>query len=122
GDIARFPDAYSGEPIRVEHWQVAERQGQTAAANLLGRRERFADVPFFWSQHYDVQISFVGSGRGWEEARLAGSLAKRDATVTYRKKGKIVAVATVFRDRQSLEAELAMERGDAGRLERLVGG
>jgi NADPH-dependent 2,4-dienoyl-CoA reductase/sulfur reductase-like enzyme/nitrite reductase/ring-hydroxylating ferredoxin subunit len=120
GDIARWPDAYLGEPIRVEHWELAERHGQTAAANLLGRRERFADVPFFWSQHYDVQISYVGPGKGWEEARLAGSLAKRDATVTYRKNGKIVAVATVFRDKQSLEAELAMERRDTGRLEEVV--
>jgi len=122
GDIARWPDAYLGEPIRVEHWELAERHGQTAAANLLGRRQRFADVPFFWSQHYDVQISYVGPGKGWEEARLSGSLAKRDATVTYRKKGKIVAVATVFRDRQSLEAELAMERGDVERLEEVVRG
>jgi NADPH-dependent 2,4-dienoyl-CoA reductase/sulfur reductase-like enzyme/nitrite reductase/ring-hydroxylating ferredoxin subunit len=122
GDIARWPDAYLGEPVRVEHWEVAERHGQTAAANLLGRRQRFADVPFFWSQHYDVQISYVGPGKDWEEARLSGSLEKRDATVTYRKKGKIVAVATIFRDRQSLEAELAMERGDTGRLEELVRG
>jgi NADPH-dependent 2,4-dienoyl-CoA reductase/sulfur reductase-like enzyme/nitrite reductase/ring-hydroxylating ferredoxin subunit len=122
GDIARWPDVYLGEPVRVEHWEVAERHGQTAAANLLGRRQRFADVPFFWSQHYDVQISYVGPGKGWEEARLSGSLEKRDATVTYRKKGKIVAVATIFRDRQSLEAELAMERRDTGRLEEVVRG
>ena len=86
-----------------------------------GQRERFTDVPFFWSQHYDVQISYVGSGKGWEEAKLSGSLEKRDATVTYRKKGKIVAVATIFRDRQSLEAELAMERGDEAKLEEVVG-
>jgi NADPH-dependent 2,4-dienoyl-CoA reductase/sulfur reductase-like enzyme/nitrite reductase/ring-hydroxylating ferredoxin subunit len=124
GDIARWPDAYLGEPLRVEHWVVAERQGQAAARNLLGdlgQREPFRDVPFFWSQHYDVQISYVGSGKGWEEARLSGSLADRNATVTYRKQGKIVAVATVFRDRQSLEAELAMERRDEAKLEDVVG-
>jgi apoptosis-inducing factor 3 len=120
GDIARWPDAWTGQPARVEHWVHAERQGQAAAANLLGRRQRFADVPFFWSQHYDVQISYVGLGQGWDEARLSGSLDQRDATVTYRAKGKIVAVATIFRDRQSLEAELAMERGDGRRLEEVV--
>ena len=70
----------------------------------------------------ELQISYVGPGKVWEEARLSGSLEKRDATVTYRKKGKIVAVATIFRDRQSLEAELAMERGDTGKLEEVVRG
>ena len=121
GDIANWPDAYLGERLRVEHWVVAERQGQAAARNLLGRREPFTEVPFFWSQHYDVQISYVGSGKGWEEAKVSGSIEKRDATVAYRKQGKIVAVATIFRDRQSLEAELAMERGDRAKLEEVVG-
>ncbi|MBV8202848.1 MAG: FAD-dependent oxidoreductase [Acidobacteria bacterium] len=123
GDIARWPDPHTGERLRVEHWVVAERQGQTAAANILGRRERFDAAPFFWSQHYDAQISYIGhapAGARAVEVKVAGSLAKRDAAVVFRAGGSVRALATIFRDRVSLEAELAMERGDQAALSALV--
>jgi apoptosis-inducing factor 3 len=114
GDVARWPSPYSGERIRVEHWVVAERQGQTAARNMLagagGQRRPFDAVPFFWSQHYDVTIAYVGHVTRWDSIELVGDLGANDAEVTYREGGRVRAVATVFRDRSSLLAEAAMER------------
>ena len=109
GDIARWPDPHSGAPIRVEHWAVAQRQGQTAARNMLGADERFAAVPFFWSAHFDVTITYVGHAESWDRIVVDGDAKARDCRVEYWKGDQRLAVATVNRDRASLQAEAEME-------------
>jgi NADPH-dependent 2,4-dienoyl-CoA reductase/sulfur reductase-like enzyme/nitrite reductase/ring-hydroxylating ferredoxin subunit len=111
GDIARWPDPHSRENIRVEHWVVAERQGQTAARNMLGERVAFDAVPFFWSQHYDVPINYVGHAEAWDEIAIDGDIMARDCLLRYKSKGRVLAVASIYRDVANLQAELAMERG-----------
>jgi len=110
GDIARWPDPHSEQNIRVEHWVVAQRQGQVAALNMLGQREKFDAVPFFWSQHYDVPINYVGHAEQWDEIAIDGDINAKDCLLKYKHKGRVLAVASIFRDLASLQAELKMER------------
>ena len=110
GDIARWPDPHSGETIRVEHWVVALRQGQTAARNMLGHAEQFDAVPFFWSQHYDIPINYVGHAETWDELTIEGDIAAPDCLARYKRGGKTLAVASIYRDLDNLKAELSLER------------
>ena len=120
GDIARYPEVRLGAAVRIEHWVLAERQGQAAARAMLGQGQPFADVPFFWSAHYDVTLSYVGHAQKWDAVEVRGDLAARDAAVVFRRSGVPVAVVTVGRDRLSLEAEAALERRDLAAVERLL--
>jgi apoptosis-inducing factor 3 len=117
GDIARYP--WDSGLVRIEHWQVAVRHGQAVAASMLGRGAR-RDVPFFWSQHHDVTLGYVGHAEKFDPPEVKGDLEARDAHVVYREQGAVRAVLTLGRDRLALEVEAAMEQRDAAALDTLV--
>jgi NADPH-dependent 2,4-dienoyl-CoA reductase/sulfur reductase-like enzyme len=108
-DVARWPDPHSGQKIRVEHWVVAERQGQTDALNMLGRKQSFDAVRFFGSVHYDMSISYVGHAEGCDSLAIDGSIEKRDCGVAFVRSGRTLAVATIGRDLDSLRSEHELE-------------
>jgi apoptosis-inducing factor 3 len=110
GDIARWPDAHSGERIRVEHWVVAGRQGQTAARNMMGARERFDAIPFFWTHQFDLTLDYIGHADKWDRLHIEGSLDAKDCTLSYYQGDRVAAVLTIGRDLQSLRSEAALER------------
>lgn len=103
GDVARWHDTASGQALRIEHWVVAERQGQTVAKNLLGAHEKFQDIPFFWSVHYDLTINYAGHAQTWDTVEIDGDITARDCLVRYQKNGVTIAVAAIGRDKQVLE-------------------
>ena len=124
GDIARWTDRRFGS-VRIEHWVVAERQGQTGAQNVLASRGEgtavaFSAVPVFWSNHFDVGLNYVGHAETWDAIDVDGDLASRNFAAAFRKHGRTLAVVTMGRDRVSLDAEIAMERDDETALARLV--
>jgi NADPH-dependent 2,4-dienoyl-CoA reductase/sulfur reductase-like enzyme len=109
GDIARYPDPISSKLIRVEHWVHAERQGQYLARLILGEDAPFSDPPYFWSLHYDKSVSYTGHAENFDTPEIEGSVKDEDATVNFKKDGKLLAVATVGRDLANLEAEEKFE-------------
>jgi len=122
GDVAHYPDPFNGERIRVEHWVAAGRQGQTAARNILGMQTPHTAPPFFWSAHYDVTIAFTGHAAGFDRVEIHGSLGKRRALAVYRTGPRLLAVAAIGLDRESLQIENAMEAGDRPAIEAVIAG
>ena len=83
------------------------------ACTILGERTHCVDVPFFWSQHYDVPINYVGHAEQWDEITVDGDIKTKDCLLKYKRKGRVLAVVSIFRDLASFQAEVKMERETA---------
>ena len=101
GDIASFPHRGDGEPIRVEHWRVAEQHGRVAALNMLGQTTRYDAVPFFWTIQYMKRFDYVGHATEWDSVVLHGDVSdagKSGFLAYYVKDGRVAAAAGLGRD------------------------
>ncbi|HYD86725.1 MAG TPA: FAD-dependent oxidoreductase [Vitreimonas sp.] len=102
GDIARYRDPRLDEHIRIEHWVAAERQGQTAALNMLGADAVFADTPFFWSKHYEHSLHYVGQASSWDHVAIEGSIGAADFTARFLRNNRLLAAVSLGRPRETL--------------------
>jgi NADPH-dependent 2,4-dienoyl-CoA reductase/sulfur reductase-like enzyme/nitrite reductase/ring-hydroxylating ferredoxin subunit len=109
GDIACYPDPISGERLRIELWVHAERQGQVAAANMLGVRKAFDSAHFFWSEQFGAAFRYVGHASDWDQILVDGDLDSGSFAIRYFCDGMYHATASVGRDRDNLEDEIQLE-------------
>ncbi len=93
GDIAVVPDPNTGEPRRIEHWVVAERQGSHAARTMLGSRDPYTAVPFFWTRQYGSSLQYTGFAEAFDRTAARGRIEDGDFVVGYYQGGTLRAAA-----------------------------
>ena len=110
GDVTRFFHPLFERRIRVEHFQTAQRQGFAVGRAMAGQPEPYSEVPWFWSDQYDLNLQYVGAGLPWDETVVRGEIGKPPFTVFYMRSGDLLAAAgfndhhTVARARRVMEA------------------
>ncbi|HEU4510886.1 MAG TPA: FAD-dependent oxidoreductase [Pyrinomonadaceae bacterium] len=111
GDIAWFPNPFTHERQRIEHWRTAMQQGRIAAHNMAGKKTPYDSVPFFWTRQFDVGLLYVGHAQQWEEIVYHGDLSRRDFIAFYVMQNRVLAVAGMNRDQEMAAAEELMRLG-----------
>ncbi len=97
GDIAAWPDPTFGERLRVEHWDVARRQGRRAGRNMAGEEKAYTALPYFFSDLFDLSFEVWGNLNSWEETVVRGSPGKGSFAYYYFDGGRLVGVLSMGR-------------------------
>ena len=111
GDIAVFSLHENQEPVRIEHWRVAQQHARVAAQNMCGARTRYTGVPYFWTYHYGKNFEYLGHASEWDEIVIDGELEYQQFVALYVKDGNVVAVLACEREAQTARLIDAMGRG-----------
>jgi 3-phenylpropionate/trans-cinnamate dioxygenase ferredoxin reductase component len=113
GDVARHRHPLSGRQVRVEHWQNAVRQGQTAARNMLGGAEVYDEVHWFWSDQYEHSIQHAGLPGPWDDLVVRGDLELRSFVAFHLLDGRIVSAVAIDRGRDLRRTIALIREGTA---------
>ena len=118
GDIAEYDSVIHDRRLRIEHWDVAFNHGKYAALNMLGKKQEYDVVPYFWSDLADwCSMEYVGPAAEWDEVWIRGSLDEGRFTAFYVKDGRLAAALTVGRsDDLAVAARLLKDKTDISAL------
>jgi NADPH-dependent 2,4-dienoyl-CoA reductase/sulfur reductase-like enzyme len=111
GDIASYPS--DGQQVRIEHWAVAEAQGQHAAKAMLGAEEPYREVPFFWTLQFGNSLKYVGYAPGFDAVVYRGEVKEGAFTAGYYKDGKLLAAATLGKAKELIYLGEMLKRGES---------
>jgi 3-phenylpropionate/trans-cinnamate dioxygenase ferredoxin reductase subunit len=122
GDIAEYDSVVHGRRLRIEHWDVAFNQGKTAALNMVGDRQPYDVVPYFWSNLADwSKMEYVGPASDWDEIWWRGSREEGRFTAWYVKDGRVAAALTVGRPEDlAVAGRLLAKQADVSDKRRLI--
>ena len=99
GDVANQYHRLFRRYIRLEHWQNAVRQGAAAAHNMLGHRNSYQEIPWFWSDQYDLNLQYVGFHTTWDQMVVRGRLDAGNYLACYINNGRVDAAVGLNRAR-----------------------
>ncbi len=112
GDIALFPRMKTDKTTRIEHWAVAESQGQHAARAMLGNPESYREIPFFWTMQYDFHMKYIGYPGDADSIEYLGDVDKGSFLAGFFKGEKLSAAATIGGGKELFQIRQQMMSGN----------
>ena len=105
GDCTAHPNAIYNRQIRLESVHNALEQAKTAAANICGKETHYSQVPWFWSDQYDLKLQIAGLSEGYDEIVIRGNPADRSFACLYLKNGQLIATDAVNAPREFIQSK-----------------
>ncbi len=105
GDCTSHPNSIYNRRLRLESVHNALEQAKTAASNICGEDVRYSQVPWFWSDQYDLKLQIAGLSDGYDEAILRGDPADARFACFYMKQGRLIAVDAINSPREFMQSK-----------------